>query len=267
MGAAPLSNLSLSIPSKSLSGKTALITGASSGLGAQFARLLAGQGATVICAARRLDRLTDLVTDIVAHGGKAHAVDMDVSDEASVIAGFDTAERVSGAPSIVLANAGLNTPGLAVDIDMADYDEVMNVNLRGVFVTAREGARRMIASGSQSSQAGRIVLIASMAGLRPLPGVTPYSVSKAGVVMMAKSLAREWANKGINVNAICPGYIETEINADWLAQPGGEKMIAGVPRRRVMAKDALDGAVTWLVSDAAKFTTGAIVQIDDAQGI
>jgi NAD(P)-dependent dehydrogenase (short-subunit alcohol dehydrogenase family) len=85
--------------------------------------------------------------------------------------------------------------------------------------------------------------------------------------MMAKSLAREWANKGINVNAICPGYIETEINADWLAQPGGEKMIAGVPRRRVMAKDALDGAVTWLVSDAAKFTTGAIVQIDDAQGI
>jgi NAD(P)-dependent dehydrogenase (short-subunit alcohol dehydrogenase family) len=150
---------------------------------------------------------------------------------------------------------------------MEDFDAVMRVNLRGVFLTAREAARRMIAAGSVTSGAGRIVLIASMAGLRPLPGLVPYSVSKAGVVMMTKALAREWARQGINVNALCPGYVETEINADWLATEGGSKMLAGFPRRRVMDDDSLDGALTWLVSDAAKFTTGAIVQIDDAQGI
>jgi NAD(P)-dependent dehydrogenase (short-subunit alcohol dehydrogenase family) len=106
-----------------------------------------------------------------------------------------------------------------------------------------------------------------MAGMRPLPGLTAYSVSKAGVVMMARSLAKEWAKQGINVNAICPGYVETEINSDWLSEPGGERMLAGFPRRRVMDDNSLDGAVAWLVSDAAKFTTGAVVQIDDAQGI
>jgi NAD(P)-dependent dehydrogenase (short-subunit alcohol dehydrogenase family) len=254
-------------PSFDLLGKTALITGASSGLGAHFAKLLAGQGAKVVCAARRLDRLQLLVSQIKAQGGQAQAIAMDVEDEASIIAGFDAAAAGLGTPSIVIANAGVNALGSAIDVDMADYDQLMNVNLRGVFLTAREGARRMIANGSKASGDGRIVLVASMAGMRPLPGLTAYSVSKAGVVMMAKGLAKEWAKQGINVNAICPGYIETEINADWLSEPGGEKMLAGFPRRRVMEENSLDGAVAWLVSDAAKFTTGGIIQIDDAQGI
>jgi NAD(P)-dependent dehydrogenase (short-subunit alcohol dehydrogenase family) len=258
---------SFPVPCYDLSGKTALITGASSGLGAHFALMLAGQGAKVICAARRADRLRDLVSQIEALGGEAQAVAMDVEDETSVIAGYDAAASGLGVPTIVIANAGVSALGTSVDIDMAAFDQLMNVNLRGVFLTAREGARRMIAAGTKETGAGRIVLVASMAGMRPLPGLTPYSVSKAGVVMMAKGLAKEWARQGINVNAICPGYVETEINADWLSQPGGEKMLAGFPRRRVMDDNALDGAVAWLVSEAAKFTTGAVIQIDDAQGI
>jgi NAD(P)-dependent dehydrogenase (short-subunit alcohol dehydrogenase family) len=256
-----------STPSFDLNGKVALVTGASSGLGAHFAVMLAGLGAKVICAARRLDRLESLVAQIKANGGVAQAVVMDVEDEASVIAGYDAAAAGLGVPTIVVANAGMNAVGLAIDIDMADYDRVMQVNLRGVFLTAREGARRMISAGSTKSGDGRIVLIASMAGTRPLPGLTAYSMSKAGVVMMAKGLAREWARQGINVNAICPGYVETEINADWLTEPGGVKMLAGFPRRRVMDENALDGALAWLVSDAAAFTTGAIIQVDDCQGI
>jgi NAD(P)-dependent dehydrogenase (short-subunit alcohol dehydrogenase family) len=254
-------------PSFDLAGKVALITGASSGLGAHFARVLARRGAKVVCAARRLDRLEALVTQIVEAGGQAQAVVMDVEDEASVIAAFDAAHAGLGVPTIVIANAGMNAVGLSVDVAIDDFDKVLAVNLRGVFLTAREGARRMIAAGSAQSGDGRIVLISSMAGLRPLPGLAAYSVSKAGVVMMTKALAREWARQGINVNAICPGYIETEINADWLNQPSGQKMLAGFPRKRVMDDDALDGALVWLVSEASKFTTGASVQIDDSQGI
>jgi NAD(P)-dependent dehydrogenase (short-subunit alcohol dehydrogenase family) len=251
-----------------LSGQIALVTGASSGLGARFAHVLAASGAQVVCAARRTDRLQALVDTIKAAGGQAVPVAMDVEDEASVIAGFDAAQTAFGAaPRIVIANAGMNARGLAVDLAMADFDQLMDVNVRGVFLTAREGARRMMAQGVGEAGAGRIVLIASMAGLRPLPGLVPYSVSKAAVVMMAKALAVEWARKGINVNAICPGYVETEINADWLAEPGGQKMLAGFPRRRVMPNDSLDGALLYLCGPHSAYTTGALIQVDDAQGI
>jgi NAD(P)-dependent dehydrogenase (short-subunit alcohol dehydrogenase family) len=254
-------------PSLDLSGKIALVTGASSGLGARFASLLAHQGAQIICAARRKDRLDEVVASIQKSGGSAIAVEMDVADELSVKAGFDEAISKVGAPNIVIANAGLNNAGLALDVPIDAFDQVMNVNVRGVFLTAREGARAMMSAGSAKTGTGRIVLVASMAGLRPLPGLTAYSVSKAGVIMMAKSLAREWARQGINVNALCPGYVETEINADWLASDGGTKMLAGFPRRRVMGAEALDGALSWLVSDAAHFTTGSVIQVDDGQGI
>jgi NAD(P)-dependent dehydrogenase (short-subunit alcohol dehydrogenase family) len=254
--------------SPSLKGRIALVTGASSGLGARFAQVLAAAGAKVVCAARRLDRLGEVVAAIKAAGGEAVAVAMDVEDEASVVAGFDAAVAAfSAAPRIVVANAGMNARGLAVDIDMADFDTLMAVNVRGVFLTAREGARRMIAEGVAETGEGRVVLIASMAGLRPLPGLAPYSLSKAAVVMMTKALAVEWARKGVNVNAICPGYVETEINADWLAEPGGQKMLAGFPRRRVMPAESLDGALAYLCGPDSAFTTGAILQVDDAQGI
>ena len=260
-------NPALIQPDFSLHGKTALITGASSGLGAHFTRLLAGLGAKVVCGARRVDRLQALVASIEAAGGAAQAVKLDVQDETSVVAAFDAAQAGLGLPSIVIANAGTNEIGLATDISMDAYDAIMSVNVRGVFLTAREGAKRMIKGGSAERGDGRIVLIASMAGLKPLPGLVPYCVSKAAVVMMAKSMAAEWMRKGINVNAICPGYIETEINSDWLGQSGGQKMVAGFPRRRLMDDQALDGAMAWLVSDAARFTSGAVVQIDDGQAL
>lgn len=255
----------LPAPDFSLAGQVALVTGASSGLGARFAQLLAGAGAQVVLAARRTDRLAGQVAAIEAAGGRAVAVAMDVEHEASVIAGYDAAKAAFGAaPSIVVANAGMNARGLATDIAMADFDQVMGVNLRGAFLTAREGARRMMAAGTG---AGRVILIASMGGVRPLPGLTAYSVSKAGVIMMGKALAREWARQGINVNTLCPGYVETEINADWLSEPGGQKMIAGFPRRRVMDATSLDGAMLWLASPAAAFTTGAVIQVDDGQAL
>lgn len=255
----------LPAPDFSLAGQVALVTGASSGLGARFAQLLAGAGAQVVLAARRTDRLAGQVAAIEAAGGRAVAVAMDVEHEASVIAGYDAAAAAFGAaPAIVVANAGMNARGLATDIAMADFDQVMGVNLRGVFLTAREGAKRMIAGGTG---AGRVILIASMGGVRPLPGLTAYSVSKAGVIMMGKALAREWARQGINVNTLCPGYVETEINADWLSEPGGQKMIAGFPRRRVMDATSLDGAMLWLASPAAAFTTGAVIQVDDGQAL
>jgi NAD(P)-dependent dehydrogenase (short-subunit alcohol dehydrogenase family) len=261
------SSLPVRVPSFDLTGKVALVTGASSGLGAHFSMLLAGLGASVVCAARRVDRLEVLVETIKAASGSALAVEMDVEDEQSVVSGFDQAINAFGIPNIIVANAGVNALGSAIDVKMTEFDQLMNVNVRGVFLTAREGARRMIEAGSTTAQNGRVVLIASMAGTRPLPGLTAYSVSKAAVVMMARSLAREWAKHGINVNAICPGYIETEINANWLTEPGGQRMLSGFPRRRVMDDDALDGAMAMLVSDAGKFTTGSIVQIDDAQGL
>lgn len=251
-----------------LDGQVALVTGASGGLGERFARILAAAGAHVVCAARRRDRLEAVVDAIRAGGGAASAVAMDVAEEGSVVAGFEAAGELAGSPpGIVVANAGMNARGLATDIAMAQFDAVMAVNLRGVFLTAREGARRMIAAGSPATGAGRVVLVASMGGIRPLPGLTAYSVSKAGVVMMGKALAREWARQGINVNTLCPGYIETEINADWLSEPGGQKMIAGFPRRRVMDAGSLDGALLWLASPAARFTTGAVIEVHDGQGL
>jgi NAD(P)-dependent dehydrogenase (short-subunit alcohol dehydrogenase family) len=253
---------------QSLAGQVALVTGASSGLGARFARVLAGAGAKVACAARRTDRLATLVDEIGAAGGTALAVAMDVEHEASVVAGYDAvADGFGAAPAIVVANAGMNARGLATDIAMDAFDQVMGVNLRGVFLTAREGARRMIAGGSAARGSGRVILISSMGGVRPLPGLAAYSVSKAGVIMLGKSLAREWARQGINVNTICPGYVETEINADWLAEPGGQTMIAGFPRRRVMDEASLDAALLYLASPASRFTTGAVLQVDDGQGL
>lgn len=250
-----------------LSGRVALVTGASSGLGANFAKLLAGQGAKVIAAARRVERLHALVAEIEMAGGVAAATAVDVGSEASIQAAYDFAQERFGVVDTVINNAGISIPGLAADIDIADFDQIMTINVRGVFLTAREGARRMMAAGFKESGAGRIVNIASIAGLTVLPGVTAYCTSKAAVVMMTKSLAREWARQGINVNAICPGYIETEINSEWLAEEGGKKMVQGFPRRRVMPLNALDQALLYLAGPQAAYVTGTILAVDDGQSL
>lgn len=246
-------------------GRVALVTGASSGLGRRFAEVLAAGGAKVALAARRMDRLEEAASAIRESGGEALAVEMDVTDEASIIAGFDAAERQLGPIDTVIANAGMNSRGLALEVGADEFDTVMAINVRGVFLTAREGARRMVAAGSRESGRGRVILISSIGALKVLPGLTAYCASKAAVVMMGRSLAREWANRGINVNVVCPGYVETELNADWFTEEGGKKQIAGFPRRRLMVEADLDAMILYLASDAARAITGSVFTLDDGQ--
>lgn len=260
------SDAAVSLPSFDMQGRVALVTGASSGLGARFARVLAAAGARVVLAARRADRLSAQVAAIRASGGVAQAVTLDVEKEASIIAAFDAAEAAMGPVDTVINNAGMNARGLAVDIPAADFDALMAVNVRGVFLVAREGARRMLREGRDPAR-GRIVNIASIGALTVLPGLTPYCTSKAAVVMMTRSLAREWARHGIAVNAICPGYVETEINADWLAEAGGQRMVQGFPRRRLMREQDLDAPLLMLAGANGQFVTGSIVTIDDGQSL
>jgi NAD(P)-dependent dehydrogenase (short-subunit alcohol dehydrogenase family) len=257
----------MSQPIYNLNGRTVLVTGASSGLGRRFALSLSGWGAKVVLAARRMDRLQDLLAQITAAGGSAVAVAMDVQDEASVKAGFDAGEAALGPIDTVIANAGMNLEGMAVDIDIEDFRKVLDINITGAFLTAREGGRRMIEAGSKQSGRGRVVIIASIGAHTVLPGLAAYCASKAGVAMLGKALAREWANRGINVNVVCPGYIETEINSAWFQEEGGKKQIATFPRRRLMDDSDLDAVIGWLSSDASRAVTGSVFTVDDGQSL
>jgi NAD(P)-dependent dehydrogenase (short-subunit alcohol dehydrogenase family) len=249
---------------QTLTGRTVLITGASSGIGAHLARQAAAAGARVALAARRADRLEALVAEI---GLNAAAFAMDVEDEASVIAAYDAVEARLGAPDAVIANAGISIQGMALDIAVDDFDKVMGVNTRGVFLTAREGARRMIRAGSEASGRGRIVLVASIGAHKVLPGLTAYCTSKAATAMLGKSLAREWIRKGINVNVLCPGYIRTELNGDWFDSEGGQRLLATFPRKRLMDEDDLTATALYLCSDAARAVTGSVFTLDDGQSL
>lgn len=250
-----------------LTNRVVLVTGASSGLGACFARDAAAGGAAVALAARRADRLAELKQEIEAAGGRAAVIEMDVADEASVSAGFDAAQAALGPVNSVIANAGMNVPSSALGLSIADFDTVMDVNLRGVFITAREAARRMIANGSPQSGDGRIVLVGSVGSHRVLDKLVAYNASKAAVLMMGKALAKEWALKGISVNVICPGWIATELNSAWLASPAGQALIAGFPRKRAMQPEELLPMVRLLLSDAARAITGGGFELDDGQSL
>ncbi|QSB45366.1 SDR family oxidoreductase [Altererythrobacter sp. FM1] len=246
-----------------LAGRTVLITGASGGLGERFARIAAAAGARVALCARRVDRLEQIAADIGAGGRQALAVALDVSEEASVKEAFDRAEAAFGTVDTVIANAGIEHSGSVFDISVEQFDQVFAVNVRGVFLTAREAARRMQEAGQ--AERGRIVLVSSITGQSVAPGILPYSASKAAVSHMGRLFAREWARTGPNVNCISPGYIATDINHDWFATESGQKHIRTFPRRRLLDEDGLDGVVLYLLSDAAKNTTGANFTVDDGQ--
>jgi len=248
---------------RDLEGRVALVTGASSGLGARFARGLASRGARLVLGARRESLLADVRDSIEEAGGQALGVAMDVTDEASVRAAYDKAENAFGPVDTVIANAGMNMEGPALDLDVAAFDQVMAVNVRGVFLTAREGSRRMIAAEAD----GRIVIVSSITAQSVSPGLAVYSASKAAVLQLGRVLARDWANKGVNLNILCPGYIETDLNAEWFGTEGGHKQIAKWPRRRLMDGDALDGAVAWLCGPASRFVTGSVITVDDGQSL
>lgn len=256
----------MSIPGNSrLAGRTILITGASSGIGARFARIVAREGAAVVIGARRTDRLATLVDEIATAGGRARAVRLDVADEASLVAAYDAAEATFGPVDGVVANAGINIEGRAVDVDVADFDRLFAVNVRGVFLTAREGARRMQAADIGSR--GRIVMISSITAQMRTAGTVAYSASKAAVTHMGGLLAREWARSGPNVNLLSPGYIPSELASDWFATEGGRKHVNTWPRRRLLDEDALDEMLIFLLSDASRNVTGSDFTIDDGQSL
>ncbi|MFG6448236.1 SDR family oxidoreductase [Roseateles sp. BYS180W] len=250
-----------------LSGRVALVTGASSGLGAQFARVLAQAGAGVVLAGRRLDRLKALRADIESMGGNAHVVGLDVRDLHSIRAAVAHAETEVGTLDILINNAGVGLSRKLVESTQEDFDFVMNVNLRGAFFMAQEVAKRMLARASGEAPGtftgGRIVNVASVAGMRALSQIGLYGMSKAAVIQMTRAMALEWGRHGINVNALCPGYIDTEINHHHWRSEQGRKLIAMLPRQRVGQAQDLDTAVLMLCAKESHFINGAVLQADD----
>ena len=245
-------------------GKIAMVTGASSGLGARFAKVLAQGGAQVVLASRRTERLKELRAEIEAEGGAAHVVSLDVTDYASIKAAIAHAETEAGPIDILVNNSGVSTTQRLIDVTPDDYAYVMDTNQRGAFFVAQEATKRMIAraKGDPKKQ-HRIINIASVAGLRVLPQIGIYCVSKAAVVHMTKSMAVEWGRYNINVNAICPGYISTEINAEHFQSEQGKALVNMLPRKRVGEPQDLDGLLLLLASDEAHFINGAIMTADD----
>jgi NAD(P)-dependent dehydrogenase (short-subunit alcohol dehydrogenase family) len=241
-----------------VSKETIFVTGASQGLGRQFARLLSSHGAAVALAARQAAKLHDLEQEIRAKGGRAAAVQMDVTDLASVAQAIEQAEARLGPISVLINNAGVAVEKLAVDQTEADWDAVINANLKGAYFTATEIARRMIAR----KQGGNIVNIASVLGIGVSKFLSPYTVSKAGIIQATKALALELAANGIRVNALAPGYIDTEMNHDFWSTPGGEKLAKRIPQRRVGTETDLDGAILLLASTASRYMTGSVITVD-----
>lgn len=253
----------ISLPSFDLTGKVALVTGATSGLGRRFALILAKSGASVAITGRRVDRLEALKAEIESVGGEALPIALDVTDPASIKACVEAAEQGLGPVNILVNNAGMNVQAMAHEVTPEGYDTMFDTNVRGAFFMAQAVGNRMIARG----EGGRIINIASIGAFTQLPGLVLYTMTKAAVAMMTKSLAKEWARKNINVNAMCPGFIETELNSEWFQSEGGQRQIKTFPRRRLGVESDLDGTLLLLASDHSRFITGSLFTADDGQSL
>jgi len=257
--------------SMDLSGRVALVTGASGGLGAQFAKTLSRAGAAVVLASRRMDKLKALRAQIEAEGGDAHVVMLDVTDTASIKAAVAHAETEVGPIDILVNNSGVSTTQRIQDVGEEDYDFIFSTNVKGAFFVAQEVGKRMLARSRGTApgtfSGGRIINIASMAGLRVLPQIGVYCMSKAAVVQMTKAMALEWGKFGINVNAICPGYIDTEINHHHWETEQGKKLVQMLPRKRIGKAEDLDALLVLLASGQSHFINGAVIAADDGFGV
>lgn len=243
----------------SLAGRRALVTGASGALGARFADLLASAGAAVALAARRTEAMEPLRDRIVESGGTAIITALDLGNAETIPAAFDAAEAgLGGAVDIVVNNSGVASPGALLDQPDEEWGSVIAVNLDGARRVASEAARRLVATGTP----GSIVNIASILGLRQGSGVAAYATSKAALIQLTKQQALEWARHGIRVNALCPGYIETDINRDFFASDAGRAQVKRIPQRRLGQPHELDGALLLLASEAGSFMTGSALVAD-----
>ena len=254
-----------------LSGRVAFITGASGGLGAQFARTLSRAGAAVVLASRRVEKLKELRAQIEAEGGSAHVTELDVTDLASIKSAVAHAETEVGAIDILVNNSGVGSTRRLEDVAEEDFDFVFDTNVKGAFFVAQEVGKRMLTRARGGAPGtftgGRIINIASMAGLKVLPQIGVYCMSKAAVVHMTRAMALEWGRFGINVNAICPGYIDTEINHHHWDTEGGQKLIQMLPRKRVGKPEDLDALLVMLASGQSHFVNGAVIAADDGFGV
>ncbi|ATI41762.1 2-deoxy-D-gluconate 3-dehydrogenase [Pacificitalea manganoxidans] len=236
-----------------LAGRTALVTGASSGLGVHFARCLAGHGARVAVAARRAEKVATLAEEINASGGEAEALRLDVTDAASVAEAFE-----GRCFDIVVNNAGIAFNGPALDTPEQDWRQVIDTDLTGVFLVSQAAARAMVAA----QRGGSIINIASILGKRVAGGLSAYAAAKAAVVQLTRANALEWARHDIRVNAICPGYIETDINRDFFATEAGQKLVRRIPIRRLGQMEDLSAPLLLLASDHSRFMTGSELVVD-----
>ncbi len=238
-----------------LNGKTALVTGASSGLGLHFAEVLAHHGASVVLAARQINAIDEAAQRIISTGGKAEALPLDVTDSVSLDHAF---AAMGSRLDIVVNNAGISLPSSAIDMSEADFSRVIDTNLTGVFSVAQRAARAMRAG----AKGGSIINVASILGFRVAGHVAAYAASKAAVVQLTKALALEWARYGIRVNALCPGYIETPINRDFFTTDQGRALINRIPQRRLGTPADLDAPLLLLCSDASSYMTGSSLVVD-----
>ena len=253
-----------------LSGRVAFVTGASSGLGAQFARTLSRAGAGVVLAARRVERLKALRAEIESQGGDARVVQLDVTDHDSIKSAVAHAETEMGTIDILVNNSGVSTTQKLVDVTPDDFNFVFDTNTRGAFFVAQEVAKRMIARSRGAAPGtftgGRIVNVASMAGLKVLSQIGVYAMSKAAVIHMTRAMALEWGKFGLNTNALCPGYIDTEINHHHWQTEAGQKLMHMLPRKRVGKPADLDAALMMLCANESHFINGAVLSADDGFG-
>ena len=247
-----------------IKGRSIFITGASSGIGEHIARLCARLGAKVAIAARRVDALRDLEGELRASGAAgALAIELDVSDAVAVERAIRSARHEFGALDVVVNNAGVAPDGAAIDMPMDRFDRVLDINLRGAYAVATSAARVWREDG----RGGSLVNIASILGLRQAAGVSPYAISKAGMVQMTKVLALEWARHGVRVNALAPGYIDTPMTSDFFASDVGKAMLNRIPMRRIGKPEDLDGPFLLLASEAGSYMTGAVIPVDGGLGL